>query len=55
MNTAAWGLDKLVEPALLLQNPEFLHQDLQATKVTGCPLKNSVSWSDATSNCRIGH
>eukprot|EP00891_Asterochloris_glomerata_P007683 jgi/Astpho2/7683/fgenesh1_pg.00115_%23_75_t len=32
MNMAAWGLDKLVEPALLLKDPEFLHQDLQATK-----------------------
>ncbi len=40
MNMAAWGLDKLVEPALLLKDPEFLHQDLQATKVTGCPLEN---------------
>ena len=37
MNMAAWGLDKLVEPALLLTDPGFLHQDLQATKVTGCP------------------
>ena len=43
MNMAAWGLDKLVEPALLLTDPEFLHQDLQATKVTGCALANSVS------------
>ena len=36
MNMAAWGLDKLVEPALLLQDPGFLHQDLQATKVICC-------------------
>lgn len=27
-----WGLDKLVEPALLQQNPNFLERDLKETK-----------------------
>ena len=29
---SAWGLDKLVEPALLQQNPNFLERDLQETR-----------------------
>ena len=29
---SAWGLDKLVEPALLQQNPNFLDRDLQETR-----------------------
>lgn len=27
-----WGLDKLVEPALLQQNPNFLERDLKETR-----------------------
>lgn len=29
---AVWGLDKLVEPALLQQNPNFLERDLKETR-----------------------